>query len=270
LRARFFFGVWSGGAPGRVNVGHVPLLFTWLGIGAGGDFLGEGRMGVEGLGDLAGEPEVVVGGEVGVVDEFEGVMDGRGGGRFDDGGGFIEFVKHGDVEAGGAMVEAGAGLGPEGLAIEAGDGVEGFVLITHGGEVAPAEAGKDDGEKCLLVLPHPCGVTEDGARVGGAEDLGGGAVGVFQGGVMAFFGVEFGDVGPEVDVGAAGLVEAVVGPVAFGAVVGGVEPALITAEEAVEEFGFFGGRVCLSGEGGGEEERGEERGGGVHARWLGW
>ena len=59
---------------------------------------------MEGLGDLAGEPEVVVGGEVGVVDEFEVVVDGRGGGGFHDGGGFIELVEHGDVEAGGAVV----------------------------------------------------------------------------------------------------------------------------------------------------------------------
>jgi hypothetical protein len=369
-------------------------------------------MGVEGLGDLAGEPEVVVGGEVGVVDEFEGVVDGRGGGGFHDGGGFIEFVKHGDVEAGGAVLEAGAGLGPEELAIESGDGVEGFVLAAHGGEVAPTEAGEDDGEKGFLVLGapgevagleggdvffglgrvlvasdgpgaddigefedieaggvgggiaaavtpvggnagegghaaefgvaveeaeelggvfkgvaavvaeadapdgdegfalmvevmgvfvdaegvaevfpvlhdvgedvalveagevehegpgaaglagggadvfedavgvgaalgafehgaealeedavdlvllHPFEVAEDGARVGGAEDLGGGAVGVFQGGVVAFFGGEFGDVGPEVDVGAVGFVEAVVGPVEFGTVVRGVEPKL--------------------------------------------
>jgi hypothetical protein len=31
-------------------------------------------------------------------------VDGRGGGGFHDGGGFIELVEHGDVEAGGAVV----------------------------------------------------------------------------------------------------------------------------------------------------------------------
>ena len=41
--------------------------------------------------------------------------------------------------------------------------------------------------------------------------------------------------------GAVGFVEAVVGPVEFGTVVWGVEPALVTAEEAMEEFGFFAG-----------------------------
>lgn len=41
--------------------------------------------------------------------------------------------------------------------------------------------------------------------------------------------------------GAVGFVEAVVGPVVSGAVVWGVEPALVSAEEAVEEFGLFGG-----------------------------
>lgn len=381
-----------GGEWGRDVLLGGGLLWGW------GCF-GEGGLGVEGLGDLAGEPEVVVGGEVGVVDEFEGVVDGWGGGGFHDGGGFIELVKHGDVEAGGAVLEAGAGLGPEELAIESGDGVEGFVLAAHGGEVAPTEAGEDDreegflvvgapgevagleggdvffglggglvatdgpgaddigkvedieaggvgggvapavtpegGDACErghaaefgvavekaeefggffegvaavvaeadapdgdegfalmvevmgvfvdaegvaevfpvlhdvgedialveagevihegpgaaglagggadvvedevgvgavfgafehgaealeedaidLVLLHPFEVADDGARVGGTEDLGGGAVGVFQGGVMAFFGREFGDVGPEVDVGAVGFVEAVVGPV---------------------------------------------------------
>lgn len=116
-------------------------------------------MGVEGLGDLACKPEVVVGGEVEVVDEFEGVVDGRVGGGFHDGGGFIKFVKHGDVEAGGALLEAGTGLGPEKFAIEAGDWIERFVLASHSGEVAPTESGEDDREEGFLVLGAPGEVT---------------------------------------------------------------------------------------------------------------
>lgn len=398
-------------------------------------------MAAERSGDLAGEPEVVVGGEVGVVDEFEGVVDGRGGCGFHDGGGFIELVKHGDVEAGGAVLEAGACLGPKELAIKAGDGVEGLVLAAHGGEIAPTEAGEDDGEKGLLVLGapgevagleggdvffgligavvasdgpgaddvgefedveaggvgggiaaavtpvggnagegghaaefgvaveeaeefggffegvasviaetdapdgdqgfsmvvevvwvfvdaegvaevfpilhdvsediaffesaevihecpgsagqagggadvfehavgmgavfgafqdgaealeedainlvllHPFEVAEDGARVRGTEDLGGAAVGIFQRCVVALIGTEFGNIRPEVDVGAVGFVEAVVGPAEISAVLWGGEPALVAAEQAVVQFGFG---FFLSGQAEGEKPEGAE------------
>lgn len=88
---------------------------------------------------------------------------------------------------------------------------------------------------------------------------------------MAFFGAEFRDVGPEVDVGAVGFVEAVVGPVALGAIVGGVEPALVTTKKAMDEFGFLGGGGGLSGEGvRGQADGSNKVQNGFHVWRLGW
>ena len=201
-------------------------------LGARG-FFGKRRLGFEGLGDLASESEVVVGGEVGFVDELEGFVDRRGGGGFHDGGGFIELVKHGDVEAGGAVVEAGVGLGPEELAVETRDGVEGLVLAAHGGEVAPTEAREDDGKVgfAMLVAPGSIGGMDLGDVLDRLLGRGVAADGPGADDVGQFEEVESGGIG--------GGVAPAVPPPGGNAGEGGHAAKLGVAVEEAEEFGGF-------------------------------
>ena len=88
-----------------------------------------------------------------------------------------------DVSEDVALVEAGEvvheGPGAAGLAGGGSDVFEDAVGV--GAALGVFEYGAEALEEDAvdLVLPHPFEVAEDGARVGGAEDLSGGAVGVF-------------------------------------------------------------------------------------------
>jgi hypothetical protein len=99
-------------------------------------------------------------------------------------------------------------------------------------------------------------MAEDRFAVERAIDFGRAAVGVAKGGGEAFVGIEFADVGPEVDLAEARLepaalvpvIPAAAQPVAFGGM-----PALVAAEDfAVERRGIdAGGGGAGDGDGGG-------------------
>ena len=84
------------------------------------------------MGGLAGEPEIVIAADIWFRDELSGSC-GRVLTDFHDGGAFVEFVEHGDVDGVCSGAAVGAELFPEEAAAESGDGVEGFGAVSGGG-----------------------------------------------------------------------------------------------------------------------------------------
>src|SRR2546422_3873759 len=102
------------------------------------------------------------------------------------------------------------------------------------------------------VIAHPLEMAQDCLGVEGAVDFGGFAVGELERGGVAFVGVEFADIGPEIDVGAAGLEAALAGPVvpsAAEAIAFRRVPALIAAHDFALESGAIDAFFAFACEG---------------------
>lgn len=111
----------------------------------------------------------MIAGDIWFCDELSGGC-GRVLADFHDGGAFVEFVEHGDVDGVGSGVSVGAELFPEEAAAKSGDGVEGFGSVSGGGEIVPTEAWEGNGEEGDVACAAPCDV---GFRGGGGVASGG-------------------------------------------------------------------------------------------------
>ena len=100
----------------------------------------------------------MIGGQVGLGDEALDV-DGRVGGCFENGGAFIQLIKHGDVEHRAAPGDALTSLAPQELAAESRNGIQRGIDTAHLAEIAPTEAWKHDGQVILIMLATPLRVS---------------------------------------------------------------------------------------------------------------